>query len=92
MQKLIPTPRGAARIDMARMVLDSGAATTGEAVDYLLARFLRMPVSAGMRDALVALLDDELGTADLARAETYLEDPLRMVTHLIMSTPEYQID
>ena len=29
---------------------------------------------------------------DLVRAETYLEDPLRMVTHLIMSTPEYQID
>ena len=51
-----------------------------------------MPVSAGMRDALVTLLDDELGTADLARAETYLEDPLRMVTHFIMSTPEYQID
>ena len=30
-------------------------------------------------------------TSDLARARTYLEDPLRMVTHLIMSTPEYQI-
>ena len=92
MQKLIPTPRGAARVDMTRMVMDSGAATTGEAVDYLLARFLRMPVSAGMRDALVALLDDELGTSDLARAETYMEDPLRMAAHLIMSTPEYQID
>ena len=24
-------------------------------------------------------------------ARTYLEDPLRTVTHLIMSTPEYQI-
>ena len=92
MQKLIPTPRGAARVDMTRMVMDSGAATTGEAVDYLLARFLRMPVSAGMRDALVTLLDAELGTSDLARAETYLEDPLRMAAHLIMSTPEYQID
>ncbi len=92
MQKLIPTPRGAARIDMTRMVLDAGAASTGEAVDYLLGRFLRVPVSAGMRDALVTLLDDELGTSDLARAETYLEDPLRMVAHLVMSTPEYQID
>jgi len=40
----------------------------------------------------VALLDDELGTSDLDRARTYMEDPLRMVTHLIMSTPEYQID
>ena len=40
----------------------------------------------------MTLLEDELGTSDLARAETYMEDPLRMVTHLIMSTPEYQID
>ncbi len=89
---LIPTPRGAARIDLAQAVLGSGAATTGEAVDYLLRRFLRMPVSPDTRDALVALLDDELGTSDLIRARTYLEDPLRMVTHLIMSTPEYQVN
>ena len=91
-RKLIPTPRGAARIDMTRMVLDSGAATTSEAVDYLLGRFLRVPVSTDLRQALVALLDAELGDPDLGRARTYLEDPLRMVTHLIMSAPEYQID
>ena len=92
MQKLIPTPRGAARIDLTRMVLDAGAETTAEAVDYLLARFLRMPAAADVREALVAFLDAELGTPDIARARTYLEDPLRMVAHLIMSTPEYQID
>ena len=92
MQKLIPTPRGAARVDLTRIVLDAGATTTSEAVDHLLGRFLRMPVSTDMRDGLVTLLEDELGTSDLARAETYMEDPLRMVTHLIMSTPEYQID
>ena len=91
-RKLIPTPRGAARLDMTAIVLDSGATTTGEAVDALLGRFLRMPVSSALRDVLVALLDDELGTPDLSRAQTYMEDPLRMVTHLIMSTPEYQID
>ena len=88
---LIPTPRGAARINLTEAVLDAGSATTDEAVDYLLGRFLRMPVSSDTRDALVALLDAELGTSDLIRARTYLEDPLRMVTHLIMSTPEYQI-
>ena len=92
MQKLIPTPRGSARIDMTRMVQDAGASTTTEAVDHLLGRFLRMPVSAEFRDGLIELLGDELGTDDLDRAATYLEDPLRMVTHLIMSTPEYQID
>ena len=91
-RKLIPTPRGAARFDMTDMVLDSGASTTGEAVDHLLGRFLRMPVAADLRDGLVELLNSELGTSDLPRARTYMEEPLRMVTHIIMSTPEYQID
>ena len=91
-RKLIPTPRGAARFDMSRMVLDAGATSATEAVDHLLGRFLRVPISAEMRAGLVELLEEELGTSDLQRARTYLEDPLRMVTHLIMSTPEYQID
>ena len=92
MRKLIPTPRRAAQIDLTRMILDSGAATTGEAVDYLLGRFLRVPASPQVRDALVELLEGELGTPDIARARTYMEDPLRMVSHLIMSTPEYQLN
>ncbi len=92
MRKLIPTPRGAARFDMTQIVLNSGAATTEDAVDTLLSRFLRIPVSSDLRDSLVALLDEELGTSDLKRAQTYLEDPLRMVTHVILSTPEYQLD
>ncbi len=92
MRKLIPTPRGAARFDMTQIVLNSGAATTEEAVDTLLSRFLRIPVSSDLRDSLVVLLNEELGTSDLKRAQTYLEDPLRMVTHVILSTPEYQLD
>ena len=74
------------------MVLDSGAATTDEAVDHLLGRFLRMPVatSCATRWWSCWKASWEPGTSD--RARTYLEDPLRMVTHIIMSTPEYQID
>ena len=91
-RKLIPTPRGAARFDISQIVLDADARTTSEAVDALLERFLRIPVSDDTRGALVALLDAELGSTDLARAQTYMEDPLRMVTHVIMSSPEYQIN
>ena len=92
MQRLIPTPRGAARINLTHLILQSGATNTDEAVDHLLERFLRLPVSDETRRSFVELLDAELGTTDLARAQTYMEDPLRMVTHLIMSTPEYQIN
>jgi hypothetical protein len=60
-------------------------------VDYLLWRLLRVPAARPTRDACVAFLTSELGTEDLARAKTYMEDALRMTVHLIMSTPEYQI-
>jgi uncharacterized protein (DUF1800 family) len=90
-RKLIPTPRDAARFDLGEMVLAAGAATTADAVDHLLARLLRVPAVAATRDALVAFLTDELGTDDLGRAKTYMEDALRMTAHLVMSTPEYQL-
>jgi hypothetical protein len=72
-------------------VLASGAKTAADAVDHLTSRLLRVPVSAPMREALVVMLRNDLGTDDLGQAATYMEDPLRLVAHLVMSTPEYQI-
>jgi hypothetical protein len=90
-RKLIPTPRQAAQIDLTQMVLESGSTTTAEAVDYLLWRTLRVPVASATRDAFVTFLTNELGTDNIDRAKTYMEDALRMTLHLVMSTPEYQI-
>jgi hypothetical protein len=90
-RKLIPTPRHAARFDLTAMVLQSGSTTTADAVDELLARFLRVPASRAMRDQLVAFLTKELGTDRIDRGRSYMEDPLRMTVHVITSTPEYQI-
>ena len=74
---------------LTRMVLDGGATTTSEAVDYLLWRMLRVPPAKATRDAFVTFLTNELGTDRVERARTYMEDGLRMKVHLIMSTPEY---
>jgi Protein of unknown function (DUF1800) len=90
-RKLIPTPRHAAQFDLSQIVMESGSRTTEEAVNYLLWRLLRVPTSRATRDALVTFLTKELGTESIERAKTYIEDPLRMTVHLIMSTPEYQI-
>ena len=90
-RKLIPTPRQAAQFDLTRMVTGEGARTTAEAVDYLAWRMLRVPPAKETRDALVTFLTGELGTDNLDRARTYMEDGLRMTVHLLMSTPEYQI-
>jgi hypothetical protein len=90
-RKLIPTPRLAAQFDLTTMVVDAGSTTTAEAVEYLIWRMVRVPVANVTRDAFVAFLTRELGTDRINRAKTYIEDPLRMTVHLIMSTPEYQI-
>jgi uncharacterized protein (DUF1800 family) len=90
-RNLLPTPRAAARFDLSKTVLGSGARTAADAVDYLAGRLLRVPAAPATRDALVEFLTAELGTDDLERAQTYMEDPLRMTAHLLMSTPEYQI-
>jgi uncharacterized protein (DUF1800 family) len=90
-RKLIPTPRDAARFDLGAMLLESGATTTADAVDLLLSRMVRVPVAKPTRDTFVDFLTKELGTEDIVRAKSYMEDALRMTVHLIMSTAEYQL-
>ena len=90
-QRVIPIPRHAAQINLSQMVLEAGLANTTEVVEYLINRFMRVGPSSEVREMLVDFLNSELGTSDLAVAETYMEDSLRLVLHLIMSQPEYQL-
>jgi uncharacterized protein (DUF1800 family) len=91
-QRVKAIPRDTARIDLSAMVREKGLTNTAQVVDYFLARFLRVQPAADARTRLIAFLDSDLGTSDIKRAETYMEDSLRMLTHLIMSLPEYQLD
>ena len=91
LRKLKPIPRRAAQFSLSALIEEAGATTTTAAVDHLLARLLVVPISADVRTALIELLDGELGTNDIAIASTYMEHGLRMVAHLIMSSPQYQL-
>ena len=73
------------------MVLAGGAKTTAEAVDYLTSRHAARAGGEGDARRVGRIPNEELGTDTLDRAKTYMEDPLRMTAHLVMSTPEYQI-
>jgi hypothetical protein len=90
-RRVKPQLRAAAQFDLSAMVLAAGATTAAAAIDHLLIRLLRVPVGGEVRGALLAVLERQLGTADLQRAQSYLERPLRLVTHLIMSAPEFQL-
>ena len=90
-ERVKPLSRHTAQVDLSAMVLEAGLRTTEEVVDYFLERFMRAPLGQTERDLLVIFLESELGTSDIAEAGTYLEAPLRMLVHLIMSQPEYQL-
>ena len=85
-------PRDTAQINLSAMVRQKKLTTTSQVVDYFLARFVRVQPSPDARARLIKFLDADLGTSDIGRAETYMEDSLRKLTHLIMSLPEYQLD
>lgn len=90
-QRVKPLSRHTARLDLSAMVINENLGRTDEVVDYLIARFMRVPPALETRAMLVNFLDEQLGTSDIAWAHTYMEDALRMTLHLIMSQPEYQL-
>jgi hypothetical protein len=90
-ERVKPIPRDTAHLNVSKMITDAKARNTTEAVDYLVHRFMRVPPDASVNRKLVAFLDKELGTSEIETARTYMEQPLRLVLHLIMSQPEYQL-
>jgi hypothetical protein len=90
-EKVKAIPRMPARIDLSQMVRDAKCVNAQQAVDHLLTRFLSVPVDALTRHKLGALLEHDIGTTDLKHADTYMEDALRNVLHVILSLPAYQL-
>ena len=90
-RRVKPIPRRTAQLSLTDMVTEAGLQTSAEVVDYFAARLLRVPLSADERRALIDFLSQELGTDEIALALSYLEEPVRLVVHLIMSTPAYQL-
>lgn len=90
-EKVKAIPRMPARIDLSQMVRDAGCISAQQAVDHLLMRFLSTPIDAETRMKIGALLADDLGTADLIYADSYMEDALRNALHVILSLPAYQL-
>src|SRR5262249_2536832 len=90
-ERVKPIPRQTASINFSRMVTGAGLKNTTQVVDYFIQRFMRVPPASEKRQAMIALLNKELGTSDIGAAATYMEDSLRLLVHLIMSEPEYQL-
>lgn len=90
-ERVKPIPRDTAQVNLSKMVTNEHLKNTTEVVDYLVHRFMRVPPSDATRRQLVGFLNQELGTSDIGAAQTYMEYSLRLLLHLIMSQPEYQL-
>ena len=90
-ERVKPIPRHTARLNLSKMVKNEQLNSTADVVDYFIVRFLRVEPGADSRAMLIDFLTNELGTTDIANAESYMEDSLRMTLHLLLSQPEYQL-
>jgi len=90
-RRVKPIPRRTAQLDFTRMVTTAKLETTTDVVDYFSARLLRVPLATDDRRAMIDFLTKELGTDRVQSARSYLEEPVRLLVHSIMSTPEYQL-
>ncbi|MCZ6618035.1 MAG: DUF1800 domain-containing protein [Gammaproteobacteria bacterium] len=90
-ERVKPISRHTARLDLTAQVLEAELKTPREVVGYFVNRFFSVPLDAETLLTLAAFFEAELGTEDVESAASYLEEPLRMLLHLILSRPEYQL-
>ena len=86
--KLIP--RSPAALNLTAMVGAAGADSVDKVVDHFIYRFLSVRLPEKERGLLVAFLRDKLGASSI-RPGDKLEDSLRELLYLVLSTPEYQL-
>ena len=86
--KLIP--RRPAAINLTAMVQAAGGDTPEKIVDHLARRFLSVALGDKDRAVLVDFLRGRLGTTRVQPAPQ-LEDSLRELLYLVLSTPQYQL-
>jgi hypothetical protein len=92
-QRVKPLPRHTAQLNLTRMMLGSRSPpkTPAEVVDFFVTRMFLVAPSPQTRERMAQFLEKELGTRDIAEAESYMEEGLRMLLHLLLSQPEYQL-
>ena len=52
---------------------------------------MSQPISDKVRGDIALMLEKDLGTDDIAKAQTYMEDALRNALHVLLALPAYQL-
>ena len=73
------------------MVMTRELVTPVAVVDYFMRRFFSVPLDATTQSMLADAFEHELGAGEVLSARTYMEEPLRVLLHMMLSRPEYQL-
>lgn len=84
-------PRRVAGFSVSTMLQGEQVIDATAAVDNLMRRFLRVPLTGERRQTLIRFLEQQNGGPQIDYSRYRLEKDLRELLHLIMSTPEYQL-
>lgn len=90
-ERVLPIPRHTARLQLTKQVLDAKLTSPEQVISYWVERYFLVAPSAQTQAQLATALEQALGTADIQAAQSYLEEPLRNLLHLLLSLPEYQL-
>ena len=90
-ERVKPIERDIARLDLTSMVMSNELATPLDVVNYFSDRFLTVNLDDTTKILLAKAFETELGTSDVLASRSVLEEPLRILLHLVLSRPEYQL-
>ncbi len=86
-----PDPYKTPEFHLARIMERENVSIASAAVDSMMKRFLRVPISGDRRAEIVAFCEKQMGGSKIDYHRDTLEKELREVLHLILSAPEYQV-
>ena len=90
-ERVKPIERDIARLDLTSMVMSNELSTPLDVVNYFSDRFLTVNLDEKTKNLLADAFEIELGTSDILASRSVLEEPLRILLHLVLSRPEYQL-
>ncbi|MSQ68846.1 MAG: DUF1800 domain-containing protein [Gammaproteobacteria bacterium] len=90
-ERVTPITRDLAKLDLTQLVVHQQLTTPLAVVDYFAARLLSVPLPAATRQQLADTFERELGSPDVRAYSSVMEEPLRLLLHLLLSRPEYQL-
>jgi hypothetical protein len=90
-ERVLPIERDLPQISLTKMIISEKLNTKEQVVDYLVRRFISVPLDEHTRVMLGQLLLEEVGDENLSQHINSIEMPLRTLLHAILSLPEYQL-